>query len=504
MNGKSDTQKVPVQELVVGIVAPVGANLSLVHDVIDSEFERLGYNTQRVRVSSLLHQLEEFSDLEATAEGPEFERIRRHMQAGTELRSKTGQGDIMAMLAVAKIQQIREANHGNEVAQEDRATTPLNRIVYVLRSLKHPDEIRTLRDVYGDAFIVLSVYVPREERVKTLSEVLAVSENDSDASKYRSKAEELIKIDETEEGNKLGQNVSDAFPLGDLFVDARSREQVEENLRRFLEALFGFPYHSPTRDELGMYLASAAAMRSADLSRQVGAAITTREGEVLALGANEVPKYGGGLYWYGDKGDSRDFHKGYDSNVKFKREIVSEIVARLRQGGWLSSEKSAKSVAELTKELINNPHEDILGDAQITNLLEFGRSVHAEMAAITDAAKRGVAIQGATLYTTTFPCHLCARHIISSGISRVVYVQPYPKSQTERLYVDSVAVDPSAEVKDRIHFEPFVGIAPRRYRSLFAHTGKRKDSTSGKILSWSASSAVPNIRVFVYAYLTGC
>lgn len=250
-----------------------------------------------------------------------------------------------------------------------------------------------------------------------------------------------------------------------------------------------------------MYLASAAAMRSADLSRQVGAAITTSEGEVLALGANEVPKYGGGLYWYGDKSDSRDFHMGYDSNVKFKWEIISEIVARLREGDWLSPEKSTKTVSELTKELIDNPQEDILGDAQITNLLEFGRSVHAEMAAITDAAKRGITIQGATLYTTTFPCHLCARHIISSGITRVVYVQPYPKSQTERLYSDSVAVDPSAEVKDRIHFEPFVGIAPRRYRSIFGHTGKRKDSTTGKTLSWSASSAVPNIRVFVYAYL---
>ncbi|HHJ14087.1 MAG TPA: cytidine deaminase [Gammaproteobacteria bacterium] len=496
-----ENSKQPVEELVIGMVGPVGANLSLVQEVIESEFGRLGYQAQKIRVSSLLHQLADYSYLEDASDGSEFERIKKHMEAGTGLRTKTKQGDVMAMLAISRIRQIRKESHGSEVPENERDTTPLNRTVYILRSLKHPDEIETLRDVYGSAFIVVSAYVPREERVSTLAEVLAASENDSDIEKYRASAEELINIDEQEEGQKLGQDVSDAFPLADFFVDARSKENLEVSIRRFLETLFGYPYHTPTRDEFGMYLAQAAAMRSSDLSRQVGAAITTKEGEVIALGANDIPKAYGGLYWCDDEGDSRDFRLGYDSNAKFKREIVAEIIGKLKSSDWLAGGKSSKSVQELADDLLSPDGANILGETQITNLLEFGRSVHAEMAALTDAAKRGIPVQGATLYTTTFPCHLCARHIISAGISRVVYVQPYPKSQTKRLYSDSVAIDPPAEVKGRIQFEPFVGVAPTRYRALFRHSGKRKDSSSGKTIEWTAASAVPNLRVFVTAYL---
>ncbi|MEJ7655371.1 MAG: deaminase [Chloroflexia bacterium] len=46
--------------------------------------------------------------------------------------------------------------------------------------------------------------------------------------------------------------------------------------------------------------------------------------------------------------------------------------------------------------------------------------MHAEMSALLDAGRRGVPVQGATLYTTTFPCHNCARHIVGAGIDRVV------------------------------------------------------------------------------------
>jgi deoxycytidylate deaminase len=44
------------------------------------------------------------------------------------------------------------------------------------------------------------------------------------------------------------------------------------------------------------------------------------------------------------------------------------------------------------------------------------------MSALLDADRRGVAVQGATLHTTTFPCHNCARHIVGAGIDRVVFI----------------------------------------------------------------------------------
>ncbi|MGN1098742.1 MAG: deoxycytidylate deaminase [Christensenellales bacterium] len=57
---------------------------------------------------------------------------------------------------------------------------------------------------------------------------------------------------------------------------------------------------------------------------------------------------------------------------------------------------------------------------------ELCYAVHAEQNAIIQAAKLGISIDGATLYCTHQPCAICAKMIINSGISRVVYASGYP------------------------------------------------------------------------------
>lgn len=73
------------------------------------------------------------------------------------------------------------------------------------------------------------------------------------------------------------------------------------------------------------------------------------------------------------------------------------------------------------------------------NVIEFGRDAHAEMEAIL-AARAGISVKGRDLYSTTFPCHNCAKLIISAGINRVVYIEPYPKSLAIELHGDSISV----------------------------------------------------------------
>ena len=53
-------------------------------------------------------------------------------------------------------------------------------------------------------------------------------------------------------------------------------------------------------------------------------------------------------------------------------------------------------------------------------------AIHAEQNAIIQAAKLGSSIDGATLYCTHQPCVICAKMIVNSGISRVVYKYGYP------------------------------------------------------------------------------
>lgn len=57
---------------------------------------------------------------------------------------------------------------------------------------------------------------------------------------------------------------------------------------------------------------------------------------------------------------------------------------------------------------------------------ELCYAVHAEQNAIIQAAKLGASIEGATLYCTHQPCVLCAKMIVNSGITRVVYGEGYP------------------------------------------------------------------------------
>ncbi|MCD4801151.1 MAG: cytidine/deoxycytidylate deaminase family protein [Methanococcoides sp.] len=62
------------------------------------------------------------------------------------------------------------------------------------------------------------------------------------------------------------------------------------------------------------------------------------------------------------------------------------------------------------------------------------RAVHAEQNAIIQAALHGVGIGGATVYCTHQPCILCAKMIINSNITKVVYSTSYPDTDTQEFF----------------------------------------------------------------------
>jgi dCMP deaminase len=53
------------------------------------------------------------------------------------------------------------------------------------------------------------------------------------------------------------------------------------------------------------------------------------------------------------------------------------------------------------------------------------RTIHAEANSIAWAARKGISIEGATLYTTVSPCISCAQAIAAAGIGRVIYIEEY-------------------------------------------------------------------------------
>jgi cytidine deaminase len=247
-----------------------------------------------------------------------------------------------------------------------------------------------------------------------------------------------------------------------------------------------------------MYMAKSASLRSSALTRQVGAAIFQKSGEIVSLGCNEVPKAGGGTYRSGDKPDGRDFVEGTDPNDQKKGELFVDLINRLFQTNRLSEELgSLGDASKIAEKILQDDGPNCARESKLMDLLEFGRDIHAEMSAICDAARKGLAIKKATLYSTTFPCHICAKHIVASGIDRVVYIEPYPKSYAEELHADSIQIEGDGS-DGRVGFQRFIGISPFRYRDLF-EKGKRKYS-SGDAQKWNKDEMRPMIEVIYPSY----
>lgn len=472
-------------ELIVGLVGAVGSPMEEATEAIKAALERFGYSHKVIRLSSWIAETPAAHLLK---EADEYQRLKSAMEAGTWLREKTGRGDALLALGVAEMSRHRAAVAGSR--SSDEVPPAIDKHCFIRRSLKHELEVGRLRALYRDQFLLLGVYSSRSRRLAALADRIANSIGGR-ADQQKARAEELIAIDADEPGTDLGQSVGDTFPLADAFVTA---ERLRDDVDRAFDLFFRAPYVTPTKDEQGMFFAQAAALRSGALGRQVGACIATDDGDVLAVGCNEVPKSGGGQYWPGDEPDGRDFAEGYDRNDRLKQRVVRELLTELKLKKWIAGDAASRPLDELTRDVMSrSPPDDVprLRYTQIGALTEFGRDVHAEMAALTTLARLPVSGRGAHLFTTTFPCHNCAKHILAAGIARVVYVEPYAKSFAEEFHPDAIAPEGGYGTSQlgKLLMQPFAGVAPRRYLEWF-RAGRRKDEL-GRVVSWPGTNPQP-------------
>jgi deoxycytidylate deaminase len=480
----ADSSSTP--ELIFGLVGPLGTDLAAVGQVLQDTLTQVGYASAVHRLSKLMRDLSG-QPWDQLKDGPRDETIAAHMTAGNRLRHTLNRNDAVAMLGLIAIQEYRGNFPGGN------PTKPLPQFAHILNSLKRPEEVKALRRIYGPGLVVLAAYAPRPKRLSDLARRIADSRHSNQYADYLTEAEKLLRRDEAEIGDDYGQNVEDTFPLADIVIDSSDHAGMTTSIQRCIELLFGNVFITPSRDEQGMYLARAAALRSASLARQVGAAICRPDGSIVALGMNEVPKAGGGAYWCDDQDDSRDFRWGYDTSDRMRENVLAEVFQRLKENGWLSETKAAREVQELVAEALRAAEKPIMKGAPLTGTIDYIRAVHAEMAAITDAGRHGVPLVDCILYTTTFPCHDCAKHIVSSGIKRVVYVEPYRKSLVQELYPDSISVDPGDTSTVKVRFVPFVGVAPRRYSDLFELSTIKRKSKDGTVIQWRRVEATQRL-----------
>ena len=468
---RADTELTTQPELVFGLVGPIGVNMAMVETRLSESLMGVGYTPIPIRVTELMNQIS--VDVEVDDSPDPKRHYESRIEYANAVRAKCKDDRALAALAIFEIRNrrydINSSLNPDENDTDALDDIPLEAHAFVIRQLKRKEEVELLRKVYGRKFVQISVSVGAEDRTKILSRQMAARNPNLDQRACDDAASELVERDQNESEVEHGQRVGDIFHLGDVFVDARTDVVAERTIRRFVEAFFGRNSVSPTRDEYGAYMAASASLRSLDTSRQVGAAIFSPKGEVIALGSNEVPKAGGGTYWSDGESPHRDFDEGHDANTTQKRRILFDIVDKLRVAGFIQTDDVNALFGKVSES-------KAIDDAMIMDITEFGRMTHAEMNAITDAARLGRGTADAVLFCTTFPCHNCAKHIVAAGIGRVVFIEPYPKSKALELHYDAISMNTPQEGK--VLFEHFHGISPRRYRDIFEKTKRRaKDGT---------------------------
>jgi len=246
------------------------------------------------------------------------------------------------------------------------------------------------------------------------------------------------------EGNAYGQQVDTCVDDADILIkNERSiKESVnqrniyfEESIKPHLELISDPKSRVPDMREIYMTMAYAAASQSRCLQRKVGALITTEDFEVVSVGHNDVPKNLESCIER-DGGCARDIQK---------TNLINTFIYCPKCGVALNEDKICNNCGlSVDKEYFKSKN------------LGACRALHAEESAIVEAAKSGIRLKNGIIFTTTFPCNMCANKIANVGVKKVIYVEPYPEVEAIKILK-----------KNNVEIELFEGIKSRAFFSLF-------------------------------------
>jgi cytidine deaminase len=527
------SQNMADAELFIALVRSLGTKTKAVCDEIESACRRANFGVTIISPGAGLLVIERALRLDSpSSRTPRWEYYTRRMDAGDRAR-EIDEG-LVAALALNDVRKRRATP----------LSSPEDGHVFIFDSLMHEAEVEVLRQAYGDALILISIHEPEVSRRATLLEDFeddyAARNHGGKPSKRTRKTietaiDELIARDDgTTRLTDTQLSMRRVFHLSDYSITVtrsgdkkKTTAEIPNQVERLFRCVFSDPFIVPTPEETGFAIASIASLSTTTLGRRVGACLMDKLGSVVGVGVNEVPKPEGGLYGeagesetdyrdhrfvrdpYGQGGEPRSEEQGIDTNTDMRQELVEGMLDRVAEHLGLPGDRLRNE--ELERELA-------------TDIIEYGRAVHAEMSAILMALRSGNSLIGSTMYCTTLPCHACARHIIAAGIGRVVYSEPYPKSKLWELHPDAIIdVSKFGRPKDgdsRVAFEPFRGVSPsqlakfmswverkqanpvvpatraanKRESSLATADQKRRATRAGRAVKWDVKDGPFSVR----------
>jgi deoxycytidylate deaminase len=414
--------------IVIGLTGSIGSGCTFIAKQIEKAF---GYSY--FSLSDILRGL-------ATDEGMTALTVQKLQEYGDQLRAKNGSGYLAHKLI--------------EILQAIEITG-----IILVDSIRNDVEVQTLKQL--PYFYLFSVHADEQLRHdRTIKDKKFASDEEFQIADERDKAEEFA----------FGQQVAKCNDLADVIIhnnenyvsttpstiDAFIRDIQKRyiNLIEVRKTHTSSPEHLPSKDETYMTMAYAESQRSHCLKRKVGAIITmeysTKVGNknavkeaiwVISSGHNEVP-LGITPCVFDEKLEKcyRDYlQEGQAGKYKCCPRCGTKIslpnIQCPTNGCDFETTEYLKSCpkckAEFDRKYICPNKEcgvDVFGVYLKGGgkLLDMCKALHAEENALLSLVNvPGTDTSDLTLYTTTYPCNLCANKIVAAGIKNVVYADPY-------------------------------------------------------------------------------
>jgi deoxycytidylate deaminase len=358
----------------------------------------------------------------------------------------------------------------------DHKTAKSNNKQFVVEAFRNPYEVEYFRDRYYE-FYLISLFAPYETR--------------------REREKFSDKRDKRDQGEQLpvekyyNQNVSACVKLSDIALN-NGKEDTRKKLYDKLLAYFALIKQpgcfAPEWNETAMHMAYSMSVRSTCICRQVGAVIEGPNGYIVGAGWNDVAfgQTGCGYRHYEDfeniaedvlisnppgewgfrnlwltetgKGRKRDSFCYRDEyrDYLIRRAVFSKVVRARRQILKKLEKSEKRDLAQSISKTIS------------VKMVQYCRALHAEENAILQTSIiGGMGVSGGTIYTSTFPCELCAKKIYQANIKKVVYTEPYPRSISKDVFFQ--------DGPRKIDFEQFEGVKSPSYFRLFKSTIDKKE-----------------------------
>lgn len=393
--------------VIIGLTGPFGSGCSTLRKALEKFRQFQGFKLSE--------------EVRSEAKNRGMEPTKHNLQdIGNDLRLKYGNN----YLAVKTIEKM-------ETTQSTRCA---------IHGFRHPAEVQEFRKYFN--FFLVAVDASTQIRWDRVKESYRGNQKLFDDDDKRDR----------DEGLSYGQQVLRCVEQADvIFLNeeqyptaAAREEKIKSRFDQYLTLMTGEEKpRQPAPDETMMTLASSLSIQSSCIKRRVGAVLCNERGFIVSAAYNEVP---------GNEEDClgtyRECYRDYYRD-DFKKQIFTKFDHCPSCGKKLETVNESPFICRgCNKNLVDYFPSDF-------KVLDKCRAIHAEETVLlqtpSSESKNGV------LYITTFPCMQCAKRIIHAMIGRVMYIDPYPDSESVDIFK-----------KGGINAKKFEGIKAQVFYKLYS------------------------------------